>query len=195
LLFHRRSPNPSTGLLLSLLALALVSGCKSNGVEAAGTGSAADISPGPPTWNAQFQTRNPRVCAKVTHVPNTAEATVMVQCDSESGSNAGGSSPVFLLTTNLVVEMGAPKPYNAGIDSYWQDIDPSAKVYPLRGSSTGYACSPSEPGSPGHNCIRYYGGGMTGQGRCWHTQFNEWRCSMTTGGSSKELNTNGPSTF
>jgi len=182
--------------LVFLLAATAITACKSGSVQASGDsgGSAADISPAPPTFNQQFQTRNPRVCAKVTHLPNVAEATIMVQCEQESASNAGGSSPVFLLATDVVVQIGSPKAYNPGVDNFWDNIDPAAKVYPLRGSSTGYTCTPVSPYNTGKNCSKSFGG-LVGQGACWHTQFNEWRCRMTIGGTNQELNVKGPTTF
>jgi len=160
----------------------------------AGCAKAADISPSPPTFNAQFETRNPRTCAKVTHVPSVSEATVMVQCEQEANSNATGSSPVFLLATDVSVQIGSPKPYNPGVDNYWDDIDPAAQVYPLRGSSTGYSCVPVNAYNKGKNCGKSSGGQM-GQGACWHTQFSEWRCRMTIGGKNQELQVKGPVTF
>lgn len=186
----------ATRCLVLLLAATAISACKSGPAEAsAGSGaSAADLSPAPPTFNQQFQVRNPRVCAKVTHVPSVAEATVMVQCEQEAGSNAGGSSPVFLLATDVVVQMGSPKAYTPGVDNYWDDIDPSARVYPLRGSSTGYTCTPVNGYNKGKNCTKS-SGGQVGQGSCWHTQFNEWRCRMTIGGTNQELNVKGPTSF
>ena len=186
----------ATRCLVVLAAATAMSACKSGSVEASGSsgGSAADISPAAPTFNQQFQTRNPRVCAKVTHLPSVAEATVMVQCEQEAASNTGGSSPVFMLATDVAVQMGSPKAYNPGVDNFWDDIDPSSKVYPLRGSSTGYTCTPVNPYNQGKNCSKSFGG-QVGQGACWHTQFNEWRCRMTIGGKDQELLVKGPTTF
>jgi hypothetical protein len=176
------------------LVFAGVVGCKSSLVQAGGGASAADISPAPPAFNQQFETRNPRVCAKVTHVPSAAEATVMVQCQQESNSRTDGSSPGFFLATDVVVQMGSPKPYNPGVDNYLDDIDPSAPVYPLRGSSTGWACTPVNPYNKDKNCSKSFGGEV-GKGACWHTQFGEWRCLMTIGGNQQQLQVKGPTTF
>jgi hypothetical protein len=182
--------------LALLVAATALTACKSDSVEAsAGAGaSAADISPAPPTFNQQFQARNPRTCAKVTHVPSVAEATIMAQCDFESNSNTGGSSPVFMLATDVVVQIGSPKPYNPGVDNFWDNIDPAAKVYPLRGSSTSYTCTPENPYNKGKNCSKSFGGDV-GQGACWHTQFNEWHCRMTMGGKEQALQVKGPTAF
>ena len=103
-------------MALCLLAgmLAGLSGCKSSGVEASGNGSAAEMS-GQPTFNAVYQVRNPRICAKVMSPPNVAQATALVQCSSESDTT-GSASPAIWLATDLKVEMGAPRNYIPGTD-------------------------------------------------------------------------------
>ena len=184
---------PDLRIVLGMLCLPGLAACQRS-AAAAGSGSAAAISPAAPTFNAEFQVRNPRVCAKVTHVPSAAEAAVMVQCDYESNSRTSGSTPIFFLATNVELELGAPKPYNPGVDNYWDDIDPSAVVYPLRGSSVGYTCTPVNAISRGKNCQKSYGGRL-GHGACWRTQFNEWRCRMTTGGPEQALQVPGPTIF
>ena len=119
----------------------------------------------------------------------------MVQCDYEAGSRTSGAQPTFFLTTNVKVELGSPKAYNPNVDS-WDTIDPSAPVYPLRGSAVGYTCGLVRGSPPGTNCLKSYGDtGQLGQGACWHTQFNEWRCSMTVGGPERDLQARGPTTF
>jgi hypothetical protein len=185
-----------TSRLALLTAIVAICACKSDSVEASGGAGASttDISPATPTFNQQFEARNPRVCSKVTHVPSAAEATVMVQCEQEAASNTGGSSPVLMLATDVSVEMGTPKPYNPGVDNYWDNIDPSSKVIPLRGSSTGFTCTPVNPYNKGKNCSKSFGG-QVGQGACWHTQFNDWRCRMTIGGKNQELQVKGPTAF
>jgi len=172
-------------MIAVLAALGAGSGCGA---------TAADISPAAPTWNAQFEMRNPRVCAKVTHVPSVTEATVMVQCEWESASRTSGSSPSFQLVTDVSVEIGSSKPYNPRMDSALDDIDPSSNVYPLRGSSTSYWCTPANAINRGKNCGKS-SGGQDGHGACWHTQFGEWRCFMTMGGKNQELQVKGPVTF
>jgi hypothetical protein len=177
---------------LVTFVLAASFGCTS--VDGLAAGRGGDLSPAPPTFNPQFETRNPRVCAKVTHVPSVGEAAVWVQCEQEAASNTTGSSPGLFLATDVVLRIGMPKRYNPGVDNYWDDIDPSALVYPVRGSSTGYACTPVNPYNRGKNCSRSSGGDV-GQGACWHTQFDEWRCRMTIGGKNQELQVKGPTTF
>ncbi len=161
---------------------------------AGGQRTAGGISPAAPTLNAMFRARNPRTCAKVTHVPSAAEAAVMAQCEYESSSRTSGSTPIFFLATNVALELGSPRAYDPAVDDHWDDIDPSSRVYPLRGSSVGYVCTPVNAISQGKNCQKSYGG-QVGQGACWHTQFNEWRCRMTMGGPEQALQVPGPTTF
>jgi hypothetical protein len=53
----------SVALCLLAGLVAGLSGCKSNGAEAAGNGSAADMS-GPPTFNTVYQVRGTRASAR-----------------------------------------------------------------------------------------------------------------------------------
>ncbi len=190
----QRSVNRRIGLPLCVFCASILVGCATSGEGAASSGSAADISPAAPTMNAKFEARNPRVCTKVTHVPNSAEAAVMAQCDYESASGTSGSTPSLFLATNVELELGSAKAYNPGVDNFWDNIDPSAKVYPVRGSSVGYVCLEVNPYNKGKNCQKSYGG-QAGQGACWHTQFNEWHCRMTMGGPEQAPQVPGPTTF
>ena len=70
------------GLSLSALVIFGFAGCKSNGVQAAGSGQGSALS-GPPTMNADYGARNARVCAKVTSAPTPAQAAALVQCQGE----------------------------------------------------------------------------------------------------------------
>jgi hypothetical protein len=174
------------GLCVALSMFAAV-GCKSSGVLAAGGGSGADLS-GPPTFNADFQARNPRTCAKVTSAPNAAQAKALVQCDHDMMMN----SYTLLLVTDLVVEMGSPRAATA--NEYIQDLDTTAKIYPLRGQSVWWSCGLVSQWGVGTNCQKWPAvpGGV---GRCWHTLFNDWRCSMTGGGPNYVTKQPGPTTY
>jgi hypothetical protein len=164
-------------------------------VEAGSGGDVTSLSPAAPTFNQQYQTRNPRVCAAVTHVPSQAEATIMVQCNYEANSRLTGSSPSLFLATDVVVQMGSARRYDPNMDDQKSDIDPSGRVYPLRGSSTSYTCIAVNPYQHGGNCGKSFGGGMVGQGACYLTSFKEWRCFMTMGGTEQALNVKGPTTY
>jgi hypothetical protein len=180
-------------MALCLLAgvLAGLSGCKSSGVEAAGNGSAAEMS-GPPTYNAVYQVRNPRVCAKVTRPPTVAQATALVQCWNESDTT-GSASPAIVVATDLQVEMGAPRNYIPGTDDR-QDLDPSAKIYPLRGQGTRWSCGPVPEYPAGQNCMMWPAG-PGGQGSCWRTTFGDWNCSMSIGSTKWMTKQKGPTTY
>jgi hypothetical protein len=94
------------------------------------SGAVSDLS-GPPTFNDLFQTRNPRVCAKVTTVPNAAQAAVLVQCEREASSILTGFNPVLFLVTDVTLEIGKLRGYIQTLD-LGQNIYVTAKVYPLR---------------------------------------------------------------
>ena len=181
----------STALCLLAGILAGLSGCKSSGAEASGNGSAAEMS-GPPTYNAVYQVRNPRICAKVTSPPSVAQATALVQCSSESDTT-GSASPAIWLATDLKVEMGAPRNYIPGTDDR-QNLDPSAKIYPLRGQGTRWSCGPAASYPAGQNCMKWPAG-PGGQGSCWKTSFGDWNCGMTIGSTHWIAKQKGPTTY
>ena len=180
-------------MALCLLAgmLAGLSGCKSAGVEAAGNGSAANMSD-PPTFNTVYQVRNPRVCAKVTSPPTVAQATALVQCSNESDTTGSGS-PAIVVATDLQVEMGAPRNYIQGTDDR-QELDPSAKIYPLRGQGTRWSCGPAASYPAGQNCMMWPAG-PGGQGSCWKTTFGDWNCTMSIGSTKWVTKQKGPTTY
>ncbi len=180
-------------MALCILAglLAGFSGCKSSGAEAAGSGSAAEMS-GPPTFNAVYQVRNPRICAQVTSPPNAAQALALVQCSSESDTTGSGS-PAIWLATDLQVEIGAPRAYIPGTDDR-QDMDTTAKIYPLRGQGTKWSCGPAAAAPAGQNCMEWPAG-PGGQGTCWKTSFGDWKCGMTIGGTKWITKQKGPTTY
>ncbi|MGA3082140.1 MAG: hypothetical protein ABSD44_12245 [Terracidiphilus sp.] len=68
-----------------------------------------------------------------------------------------------------------------------------AKVYPLRGSYTGYFCrliSNMEPA--GQSCIKSVV--PVAQGWCWKTSFGDWRCKLQ-GGAPKMESGAAPTSF
>ncbi len=180
-------------LALCLLAgtLACLSGCRDSSAQSAGSGSGDELS-GPATFNEMFQARNPRVCAKVTSVPNASQAAAMVQCEREANSRLNGFTPMLLLATDVHVEIGKPRDFMA-IDSY-PDIDVTAKIYPLRGSGTSWACGYARDSLPYLNCNRD-APSPKGTGACWRTVFNDWRCQMSVGGGDREMRVKGPTTY
>ena len=180
-------------LALCVLAgtLAGLSGCKSDSVQAAGGGSSSDIS-GPPTFNDTYQVRNPRICSQVTSPPNVAQAMALIQCSTESDTT-GSSTPQITLVTDLQVQIGGPRNYMPGADS-WSDIDPSAKVYPVRGQGTMWQCGAVAMYGVGTNCVNYPAA-AGGQGICYKSTFGDWKCHMSTGGPRQVQKLKGPTTY
>ncbi len=173
---------------LRVVALCLVAGmmvglagCKSSGVQAAGSGSGDDLS-GAPTWNAEFTARNPRVCTKLMTPPNASQAKALVQCDHESRSIMTGMNPVIFLVTDLTVEVAPARKFAMSTDA-GPDVDVTAPVYPIQGIGTGWRCLSTRSVPAGQNCGKHIA--APGVGECWRTPFGDWRCSMTVG--SREL--------
>ena len=174
-----------TAICLFAITLLTPLGCKS----AAGAGSGgADIS-GPLTMLPEYNTRAPRTCSKVTSPPSAAQAAVMVQCamDSVSASGLG-------LIQDVKLDMGAPRAFVYYTDAGLAGVDLNAKVYPLRGSYTGYFCTLSSaslnPG--GQNCLK--SAVPVAQGWCWKTSFGDWSCKLQ-GGAPDQVVSVGPKTF
>jgi hypothetical protein len=155
---------PLALLFCTAVAVVLLS-C--NGAEGQGSGSGDAIS-GPPQMDALFHTRKPRKCAKVTKPPNVSQATALAQCDAE-----GETQTEIDLVTNVQLEMGAPRSFNPRLDSGWNDIDPSANVYPTRGHLVRYNCS-SDP----QFACSVFTADDEGSGACWKTSFGDWRCRL-----------------
>ncbi|HEY4359090.1 MAG TPA: hypothetical protein VGN16_25310 [Acidobacteriaceae bacterium] len=170
--------------------IAVLSGCNTSGVQAGG-GSAADIS-GPPTFNVAYQARNPRVCSKVMSPPTPTQAVALVQCDIESDTT-GGSTPLLTLTTAVHVEMGSPRNYIPGTDDR-TEIDPRAKVYPIRGEGVMWQCFAASSRAAGQNCVNYPAV-PKGTGICFKTTFHDWQCAMTLGGPMQVRDLKGPVTY
>ncbi len=177
-------------LCLSSLSILGFVGCRGRGVQASG-GSGASLS-GPPVFRAQWQTRAPRECAKVTSPPNAAQAAALVQCTMDSESSQG-----VQLMQDVKVEMGGGRPFLIGSDEMLESIDPSAKVYPIRGSETFYTCIQVDNvmNNKGKNCS--YQQWPKSEGRCWRTKFNDWKCSMAAGGGGPQMISGqpGPTTY
>ena len=155
-----------------------------SGAEGQGSGTGAELS-GPPVFNEHFHMREPRKCTDVTKPPNASQAAALVQCHDESMS----PSQIFL-RTNVKVEMGSPRAYNPNVDSGWNDIDPSAKVYPIRGHLTNYICD----SNPNIGCSVFTGDNAT-TGACWKTSFGNWTCTLAPSLEHQENQKPGPTTY
>ncbi len=172
-----------------LIAFTLLSplGCKGAGGEGAGQ-SGGSLS-GPLTMLPEYNTRAPRTCAKVMSPPSAAQAAVMVQCTMDSLSATG-----LGLIQDVKLEMGSSRAFVYYTDAGLAGVDLNAKVYPLRGSYTGYFCTLSSaslnPG--GQNCLK--SAVPAAQGWCWKSSFGDWACKLQ-GGAPEMVNSVGPKTF
>ena len=182
---YRMLPVRKLVFCLFVITLFMWVGCKS--AEGAGQ-SAAGISE-PLKMLPEYNTRAPRACAKVTSPPSAAQATILVQCAMDSLSATGLS-----LIQDVKLEMGSSRAFVYYTDAGLAGIDLNAKVYPLRGSYTGYFCSLSStslnPG--GKNCLK--SAVPVAQGWCWKSSFGDWSCKMQ-GGAPDMINSVGPKTF
>jgi hypothetical protein len=164
--------NPMRPVALGLFAVTLLTpfGCKSAGGEGAGQ-SGAGIS-GPLTMLPQYQSRAPRKCSKVTSPPSVAVATMLVQCTMEADSLFGVG-----LIQDVQLEIGVPRPFVYQTDAGFPGIDLNAKVYPLRGSYTGYLCKTINNQNPqGKSCV--VSAVPEADGWCYKTSFGDWKCRM-----------------
>jgi len=170
---------------LLVFTLFTLEGCKS--AEGAGQ-SAASISE-PLKMLPEYNTRAPRTCVKVTSPPSVAQAAIMVQCTMDSVSATG-----LGLIQDVKIEMGSSRPFVYYTDAGLAGIDLNAKVYPIRGSYTGYFCSLSSASLDpnGKNCIKSVV--PVAQGWCWKSSFGDWSCKLQ-GGAPEMRNSVGPKTF
>ena len=160
-----RSPNPA----LCLFALTLLAplGITSAHGQAHGT----DLSV-PPQLLPEYQARAPRTCTKLTTAPSLTQAVALAQCAMD-----GISSGQLYLTQNVKIEMGTPRPFVYYSDAGLSGIDLNAKVYPLRGSYTGYLCNKIGSMYPaGHSCLKSDVPEATGS--CWKTSFGDFKCLL-----------------
>ena len=162
-------------LNLCLIALTLLAplGCNSS-AGGQGSGSGTAIS-GPLTMLPDYQARAPRTCSTVTNPPSVSQAAVMVQCSMDALTDTG-----LGLIQDVKVQIGKPRPFNNWSDLGLLSIDPSATVYPLQGSYTGYFCSLISNMAPaGQSCLKSTV--PAAQGACWKTSFGDYRCKLQGG--------------
>jgi hypothetical protein len=101
-------------------------------------------------------------------------------------ARSGSVGDLLYLVTDIVIEVGKGRPFNALTDSY-TDIDPSQPIYPIRGSYVGWQCGVvgSIGAAAGHNCAR--NDGASQGGTCYKDSFGDWHCKMccTLGSNQK----------
>jgi hypothetical protein len=121
-----------------------------------------------------YGSRDPFVCNSQTDpakgAPSPSQLKEYVRCKAETGS--GGFRG--LLLENVQVQAGISRPYSAFTDSGAGDIDPSQRVYPIRGKADYYGCAELGVHPPGHNCTALMAEAF--EGVCYKTTFGEWSC-------------------
>ena len=107
-----------------------------------------------------------------TKPPSIPQATAMAQCWSDAVSSLG-----LFLYQDVKLQMGAPRAYLLTSDSNLPQIDPTATVYPIRGSYTYYACHGINNLVPaGQQCTR--SPVPQALGMCWKTSFGDYKCFL-----------------
>ena len=178
---------------LGIVSLLAPLGCRSSPSDGSGGGegqaSAASLS-GPPKFNVRFQTREPRECTPVRSVPSATVAAALLQCSEE-----GTSSQSITLFQDVHIEMGSPRAFMMSTDVDSNDIDPAAKVYPIRGSATSYICAQVDDvmKNKGKNCSVFPTTKMNGT--CYKTKFNDWKCRMGGGDGQQQTGKPGPTAY
>ncbi len=89
---------------------------------------------------------------------------------------------MLYLLEQVRVEVGRGKRYEPGQYTVGTDIDPSAPVYPIRGSQVTYSCwrrerSEELRGDPNRNCTAF--DEPKAEGICYTTSFGQLTCGMS----------------
>jgi len=113
--------------------------------------------------------------------PATAKALVACQAEGIFGDT-------LYLTSDITVQVGAPRSYDPTQDYGVTGIDLTKPVYDIRGSYTRYQCTllSEEPNdfAKTHNCLKYPAT-TGGYGRCYTDTFGDKKCIMTGGGPTQ----------
>lgn len=177
---------------LAFLSFALSLLLLSGGPGASGQAKERDGSnlSSPPQMNATYASRDARRCRSLGRPPNPGEASVLVQCTMEVANSIG-----VRLMQNVRVEMSAPRDFQPDADGRLQDLDARAPIIPLIGSATLYFCNSVAFGlyHAGTNCS------ITPMqqvpGRCWKTNFGDWKCSLDEPTANSRTGQPGPTTY
>ena len=131
----------------------------------------------------KFGSRDPRTCASRKGALTAAKAKQYFICDQEYASPPNASGESITLVSDVTVQLGNPRPYNANMDSTGfetsNSIDPSQQVVPIQGSFNEYVCGKiGQINAPaGSNC------NLTtnphSKGMCFKSSFGDWHCMMT----------------
>jgi hypothetical protein len=137
------------------------------------------------TTGAKFGTREPAACANRKGPINATTAKQYFSCDSEGVF----SRDYLYLVSDVVVQVGASRPFNMSLDAGAAAIDTRASVYDIRGSYTQYQCGVQSTmvntfGNT-HNCNKYIY--TAAQGACWKDTFGDWHCTMAGKAGSGQI--------
>lgn len=132
-----------------------------------------------PGSGAPYGSRDARPCTMpaVRGAPTATQAAQAVVCGWE-GIKSGSNGQYLHLLDQVRVEVGRGKRYEPGQYTVGTDLDPTAPVYPIRGSQITYSCyrrASSE--HPDRNCTAV--DETTATGICYTTSFGQLSCSMT----------------
>ncbi len=137
------------------------------------------------TVGAKFGTREPSTCASRKGPINVPNATQYFHCDNEGVF----SRDYVYLVSDVVIQVGSPRPFNMSVDAGASAIDTSAQVYDIRGSYTQYQCAAqttmANAFANSHNCNKYIK--TAAQGSCFRDTFGDWHCSMTAKAGSGQI--------
>lgn len=129
----------------------------------------------------KFGARDPRGCPSLKEptrgAPSAAQVKEILSCQAEFMQHSGAIGDLLYLVTDVAVEIGKGRPFNALTDSF-TSIDPAQNVYPIRGTYTAWQCGVSGSiGAPaGKNCARNEAVPMTGT--CYKDTFGDWHCNL-----------------
>lgn len=176
-----KTQHAALAVLASCLAIGSMSGCHSDGADAASAHPRPANEPVASALIQHFGGRAPRPCPAIRHMPSDAEAAILAQCTME-----GPFGTIETLLTNVQVHITGSRKFSTnsagvfdGQDDNRQDIDNRADVLTLTGYAKQYACG-EQSFSPGKNCT------MTempnSPGACWKTTYGEYRCNFVNAG-------------
>lgn len=128
---------------------------------------------------ARYGTREPRLCGSRTEpaagaiLPAQAKQYFICEAEAEGATS-------LVLVTNVKIEVAPGRVFNSQTDSGHAGIEPTQKVYDIRGSYTHYDCrQPSESANAftrTHNCNAFEE--PAAQGLCFKSTFGDWHCVM-----------------
>ena len=102
--------------------------------------------------------------------PTPAQVVAYLKCGAEGV--ADGS--LYLLEDVEVSEIGDGESFDA---SYFPDIDPAHRVFPIRGNLVRYECRRENGSNNGANCVSHVE--ENASGNCYKTISGDWSCSMS----------------